>query len=269
MARHRHNDGVPAPRQVDIGSFLKSQQRNEKHSPPESESEASEFPIKMSFLHDIDIYRKSIPLHWFAFVSALLHLSCLVAAAHGLWRSDYSVLKDENLIYIGFLAYSYDIFTALLLGRSYFYRWSKGDVFIHHLPFMFCGAFWFVSTFHTLSDNVLQYGYTIFSFQQGIRWAMLSCMNEFCLAAAAAFEASDHRVSRLSSTIAGLIYFIVCSPVWLYYVFASIYHANPYSPPSLVLNAAVPVLFAVSQYPLYTKVYWKRLMQLCNSGVHN
>lgn len=129
---------------------------------------------------------------------------------------------------------------------------------------MFVGAFWFIETFHTLSDNILQYGDTIFTFQQGIRWAMLSCMNEFCLAAAAAFEASEHRVSRLSSTIAGLVYFVICSPVWMYYAFQAVYHANPSSPWSLLINVAIPVLYAVSQYPIYTVVYWKRLSKLCD-----
>ena len=127
---------------------------------------------------------------------------------------------------------------------------------------MFVGAFWFMSTFYILSADVLQYGAAIFTFQQGIRWAMLSCMNEFSLAAAAAFEASEHRFSRLTSTIAGLVYFLVCSPIWVYYGILSVYHATPSSPPSLLINVAIPVIYAVSQYPLYTKVYWNRLTNL-------
>ena len=149
-----------------------------------------------------------------------------------------------------------------MTNRSFVQRWNKGDVFTHHLPFMFVGAFWFIETFHILSANIMQYGHTIFTFQQGIRWAMLSCMNEFSLAAASAFEASENKFWRLTSTIAGLVYFVICSPIWLYYAFQAVYHSNPSSPWSLLLNVAIPVLYAVSQYPIYTVVYWKRLLKL-------
>lgn len=73
-------------------------------------------------LAELDAYRKSISLQWFALVSAALHLSCLLVALCGLLRNDYSVAKDERLVVVGFVAYSFDIVTALLLGRSYFYR---------------------------------------------------------------------------------------------------------------------------------------------------
>ena len=73
-------------------------------------------------LASLDTYRQSIPLHWFAFISAILHLSCLVLSLNGLITSDYSVSKDEKLILMGFVAYLFDIVATIVLGRSYFYR---------------------------------------------------------------------------------------------------------------------------------------------------
>ena len=66
--------------------------------------------------------------------------------------------------------------TAVLLGRSYFYRWTRKDVFIHHIPFMFVGGLYAMKTFHILDSNSSIA--SIDDFQQAIRWAMLSCSNE-------------------------------------------------------------------------------------------
>ncbi|GMH61620.1 hypothetical protein TrLO_g9917 [Triparma laevis f. longispina] len=202
---------------------------------------------------------KSMPLEKFAFVSAILHFSCLVAAGHGIISSDSSLALDRRLITSGFLAYTFDVLTAILLSRSYFYRWTRMDVFVHHIPFMFVGAIWSFKTFKTLyKTSSID---SINDFQQAIRWAMLSCSNECSLAVGGALDLAEKREIRITSTVAGLIYFIICSPIWVFYALRAIYGADT-KPIILVVNAAIPMVYAFTQYPLFIKVYWKRFLRL-------
>ena len=133
------------------------------------------------------------------------------------------------------------------------------DVFIHHLPFMFVGGFWALATYDILHmQNLVR---SISFFQQAVRWAMLSCSNEFALALGAALRSDEELWARRLSTWAGLIYFLVFSPIWIVYVMSSCYYGGRYNW-FLWLNTAVPILYAVTQYPLYIKVYNKRLKKL-------
>jgi hypothetical protein len=69
---------------------------------------------------------------------------------------------------------------------------------------MFVGGFWAVTTF-----DLLEYSgqpVSISYFQQAVRWAMLSCSNEFALALGAALRSEDSLWARLMSTWAGLLY---------------------------------------------------------------
>ena len=204
-----------------------------------------------------------MPLEKFAFVSAVLHFSCLVAAGHGIIYADVALGLDRRLITAGFLAYSFDVFTAVFMGRSYFYRWTRKDVFIHHLPFMGVGAIWALKTFNIL-DSAASID-SIADFQQAIRWAMLSCSNECSLAVGGALDLAEKREIRMTSTVAGLVYFLICSPVWIFYALRAIYGADT-KPIILIVNAAIPMLYAFTQYPLFIKVYWKRLLKLYDDG---
>jgi hypothetical protein len=69
-----------------------------------------------------------------------------------------------------------------------------------------------------------------------------------------------------ASTVAGLVYFLICSPIWLFYTVKSIWMAPDWIY-VLVVNAAIPAIFAVTQYPLYVKCYWKRLFKLMERTV--
>ena len=53
---------------------------------------------------------------------------------------------------------------------------------------------------------------------------MLSCSNEFMLGLGAALQQPEHPWARRSSTLVGLVYFLVFSPVWIYYSLAACYH---------------------------------------------
>mmetsp|Transcript_9496 Transcript_9496/g.19362 ORF Transcript_9496/g.19362 Transcript_9496/m.19362 type:complete len:259 (+) Transcript_9496:74-850(+) len=207
----------------------------------------------------IDTHLKTMPMQKFASISAILHFACLVAAGHGIIYADYALGLDRILIACGFLAYSFDVGTAVLLGRSYFYRWTRMDVFIHHIPFMFVGGLYAMKTFHILDSN--SNIASIDDFQQAIRWAMLSCSNECSLAVGGALDLANHRSIRLTSTVAGLVYFLICSPVWFFYALRAVYVCDT-RPVVLLVNAAIPMLYAATQYPLFVKVYWKRLMKL-------
>ncbi|GMI34081.1 hypothetical protein TeGR_g13152, partial [Tetraparma gracilis] len=214
--------------------------------------------------------RKEVDLCHLSKVSAVLHFLALGNAWLGAMRWFWLDIEDScgfdwDLIAYGFYAYIWDVVTALVFGRSYFYRWTRIDVFIHHLPFMFVGGFWAVTTF-----DLLEYSgqpVSISYFQQAVRWAMLSCSNEFALALGAALRSEDSLWARLMSTWAGLLYFLVASPVWIYYVLVSCYEC--YKSSGLItntlclwLNTAVPIAYAVTQYPLFIQVYNKRLKKL-------
>mmetsp|Transcript_37855 Transcript_37855/g.107046 ORF Transcript_37855/g.107046 Transcript_37855/m.107046 type:complete len:305 (+) Transcript_37855:112-1026(+) len=225
--------------------------------------------IYSRFLNALLPNRKTDPLHHLAGISSALHFLALANALAGALRwmlpgpaaaADFEF--DVNLIAFGFYAYIFDVATALVAGRSYFYRWTRLDVFTHHVPFMFVGGFWALATFDVLREMGLES--TISYFQQAIRWAMLSCSNEFALGLGGALGREEDRWARLMSTWAGLLYFLVASPVWIFCIICALVtcYKNHGVSFCLVLNAAVPVLYAATQYPLFVTVYFKRLKKL-------
>jgi len=91
---------------------------------------------------------KTMRMEELAFVSAVLHFACLAFSFHGIFVSSRpGEEKDGQLIMAGFAAYFWDVMVAVLCGRIYFYKWTRQDVFQHHLPFMFVGGLWALKTF--------------------------------------------------------------------------------------------------------------------------
>jgi len=72
--------------------------------------------------------RKQFQLYPLAFISALLHFLALANAFLGAlswFNKPLSGEFDFDLIAYGFYAYTFDVTTAFICGRSFFYRWTR------------------------------------------------------------------------------------------------------------------------------------------------
>ena len=204
------------------------------------------------------------PQRHLAAISAVLHLLTLSASVASLYLASAPANArcfQSYLLSLAFCAYTFDIGVAVMSGRIYFYRWSIRGTLEHHIPFMFTGAVWSLATRNALlaagNFQGISHG------ERAYQWAILSCANESSMALAAALGKDENRSFRMLSTAAGLVYFLVASPIWFLYATRMLSISLGTTPLPVILYTAPPVLYAVHTYPRYVVAYirrWRRLL---------